>query len=572
MYAAAALEERMITLLERDMAREDEDVSLEIFDHRMLAEILREVGEYGAAADQEQIVLSLMSQDNTETAQLFKLPIQLKLADLQLEQGDAQASLVTIGEAERVLTGTDTDLFRPEFFRIRGDIHLARQEWLEAEEDYKKAVEFSEKYLRQSVQDKDRKAEIEKAGNVYRGLVEIFLQQKRNEDALRLWEWYQARSAPRKSRTEFASSIPTWQEIEQAVLGQPLPSISTTRVVYASTRNHLHIWTVGSNGITTVSIPEKRQDLIRKIREYVEKCSTRQDPEMHLPPPDVESKKLFSLLLQPVMAHLHPSETVVIDLDAGMDRLPLEALKSPEGWYFGEKFPVVYSPGFLRENDLRPQQKPRLGLRIYALSPGESDRFSSVFPDLKMMEGGDIDPADLPFLLKSSEIFVFLGHGESGGLVLRKGESHLTAKTFPPESLQQMQLVVLAACSTGVATDDAPDTSNLVHAFHSGGTPSVIASHWNVNMEATSELMTSFSRHLANGESVAHALYEARRETIRKYFQSFQGKSLQDRSLSQRRAAVLFMRRRYDATTSETTCCYVAVAHDRSLDRRPLPA
>src|SRR5205823_13111458 len=131
-----------------------------------------------------------------------------------------------------------------------------------------------------------------------------------------------------------------------------------------------------------VSIPEKRQDLSRKIREYVEKCSVRQDPELRLPPPEVESKELFSRLLQPVMAHLRPSETVVIDLDIGMNKLPLEALKSPEGWYFGEKFPVIYSPGYLRELDLRPQQRPRWGLRIYALQPGENEKFSGVFPEI----------------------------------------------------------------------------------------------------------------------------------------------------------------------------------------------
>jgi CHAT domain-containing protein len=346
----------------------------------------------------------------------------------------------------------------------------------------------------------------------------VLLKQKRNEEALQLWEWYQTRPLLKESGPQSSSS--KWQDIEQAILRQPLPSTSTTRLVYASTRCCLHIWTIGPAGISAVSIPEKRDDLRRKIREFIEKCGMRQDPELHVPEPDAESKELFSQLLQPVMANLRPSETVVIDLDTGMNALPVEALKSPEGWYFGQRFPVVYSAGYFKEMALRriSQQKPRLGLGLYALGSGERNGFSGVFPELRTVDAADINPADLSALLEPSEMFAFLGHGdELGGLVLKKGRPVLKAKDFPLESLRHMSLAVLAGCSTGVTMHDFLDTGDLVRAFHSAGTPSVIASHWNVNMEATSELMTSLSRHLSDGESVAHALFEARKETFKKY-------------------------------------------------------
>ena len=519
-HAAEALEQRMITILEHEIPPDDENVLLEVTAHRALGQILREFGEYAASEIEEQIALLLLPRVDKTIASMYEVPMKLELADLQLEQGDTGSALATIREAKEVIDRTDNPFFHLAFFGIQGDIHLARKQWVEAGEDYKKGVEIAEKRLRQFGKEEKRRQWIEEVGDVYRGLVEVFLQQKRIEEALKLWEWYQGRPFLQEPQSEEGSSAPTWQEIEQTVLAQPLPPRSITRLVYASTRNRLHIWTIGSTGISAVSIAEKREDLRRKIHQYIEKCSMRQDPELRVPAPDLESNELFSWLLQPVMVHLHPSETVVIDLDTGMTRLPLEALKSPEGWYFGEKFPVAYSPGYLRENELRQvsQQKPRWGLRLYALGPGGRDRFSGVFPAIKAVDGVDMNPADLPSLLEPSEIFAFFGHGdESGGLIFRKGSRPLIAKDFLQKSLQHMQLAVLVGCSTGVAANDFLDTSNLVRAFHSAGTPSVIASHWNVNMEATSKLMTSFSTHFTHGESAAHALYEARKETIRTY-------------------------------------------------------
>src|SRR5262249_2938969 len=153
--------------------------------------------------------------------------------------------------------------------------------------------------------------------------------------------------------------------------------------------------------------------------------------------------------------HLRSSETVIVDLDFAMNGLPLEALKSPEGWYFGEKFAVIYSPGYLRENDLRMPlpQRPRLGLLVDALgATSEREKLSELFPEIKPVDGADIAPGDLRALLEASEIFVFIGHGESGSLIL-SNQTPVKAEDFPAESLSHLQLAVLAACSSGLSPD-----------------------------------------------------------------------------------------------------------------------
>jgi hypothetical protein len=62
-----------------------------------------------------------------------------------------------------------------------------------------------------------------------------------------------------------------------------------------------------------------------------------------------DSQYLFSLLLRPVHADLQATGAVVGELDQLMNDLVLEGLRSPESWYFGQKYPVIYSLGLIKE-------------------------------------------------------------------------------------------------------------------------------------------------------------------------------------------------------------------------------
>lgn len=541
-HAAELFEQRMITILEQEAPPDDKNVLLEFTAHEAHAQIFRELGDDEAARKEERTVVTMLDRLDKEISQsgniprvdkgtklIYQVPIKLELAELLLDQGNTESALATMQEVKDVIDRSETEsatttiqnkikFFHLKFFGLQGDIHLARQQWTEAEEDYKSGVENAEYRLHQFVSEDERKQWIEETGDVYRGLVEVFLQENRNEEALKLWEWYQARAFQQEPEPERELADPKWDQIEPTILTQPLPPSSVTRLVYASTRNYLHIWTISSTGISTVAVAEKREDLRRKIRQYIEKCSMGQDPSLPLPAPEAESEELFSWLLQPVMTRLRAPETVVVDLDTGMTRLPLESLKSPEGWYFGERFPVSYSPGYLGEIRLRPvpQDKPRVGLRIYALPQVEKNLLSA-FSWIKSMDGKNVELADFPSFLRQSEAFVFIGHGNDSGEMILREEAALTAKNFSPELLQRMQLAVLVGCSTGVTKGEFLDTSNLVRAFLSGGTPNVVASHWDVNMDATSFLMKSFSTHLDQGEPIAQALFEARKEIIHQH-------------------------------------------------------
>jgi CHAT domain-containing protein len=522
--AAKALELGMITLLEKEFQASDKNVILEFTAHRTLEQILKEVDDTDAAEAQALVAIRLLDHVDRAIAGKFEIPIKLELADLQLARGDSEAALATIQEAENHLRDTHDRRIRLGLLRVRGDIQLARQQIAQAADDYKAALLIAEAGLRRLESHRERRQWAGETGDVYRGLVEVLLDQKNDQEAMLLWQWYQARPFEADGRSEEGNLDPQWSDIERTVLRQPLPSISDKRLVYASTRRRLIIWKIGNAGIQAVWVPEKREDLERTIFQYLQKCAN-QSPSLSVGSPDEDGSELFSVLLKPVMADLQGSDTVTVTLDQALTKLPLEALRSPEGWYFGEKYAVVYSPGYIRENDLRKpvQQPPREGLLLNAFdSQSEQSEIQKLFPSIIVKYDEGMATAELPPLLERSEMFVFIGHGESGTLI-RNGKKPLKAQDFRRESLGRLQLVVLAACSTGSpggsfndsSSDSILDTGNLVNAFQAGGAPSIVASLWDVESEATEDLMKRFFTHLSNAESVPHALSQARKEMIR---------------------------------------------------------
>ena len=515
--AAEATERRMIAILEKEIDHNDENAVLEATAHSALAQILRELDDDGAAEDQNNLAILLLAKADNIVARTYQIPIKLELADLQLDRGDTEASLATVQDAKKDFEPADDPLLLLNFLRVQGDVHLRRQQWPEAEDDYKRGLEIAGERFYGLKKEPDRQHWTREIGDLCRGLVEVLLLQKRDEEALQLWEWFQSRSFVQPFRLR--PSEVRWTEIEQTVLSQPLPHGSDTRLVYASTREFLYIWVISSTGIKTMSVPAKRDDLQRLIRQFIRACSTPQDPNMPLPDPDRDSRQLFSLLLEPVIADLRDSGSVVVDLDMAMDGLLVEALKSPEGWYFGQKYPVTYSPGYIRESKLRQplQEAPHSGLLVDTLGTAnsESKELIEMFPGTAVLDDMGMTAQELASQLSYSDLFVFIGHGESGALLLGNNRP-LQSKDFQPEYLSHLQLAVLAACSTDLTPRTSQlDTNGLVSAFQAGGTPRVIASRWDVDSNTTADLMISFYIHLKDGMSVSRALFEARKEVFR---------------------------------------------------------
>jgi CHAT domain-containing protein len=208
----------------------------------------------------------------------------------------------------------------------------------------------------------------------------------------------------------------------------------------------------------------------------------------------------------------------------------MEALKGPEGDYFGEKYAIVYSPGFEAEKTLRdprPLRPEESFLAVDASAPTGAGNLPGhdlatravkrLHPGARLMRAGEATPAKLKGAMQTSVAFQFFGHARRNGtgMSLDLGEgSMLTAQDLSTLMLPRMRMAVLAACSSGSAQNGLLDPGSLVRAFLAGGVPTVLNSHWNVDSQATAELVQSFYLHLAT-EPPAQALRDARRELRR---------------------------------------------------------
>jgi len=304
--------------------------------------------------------------------------------------------------------------------------------------------------------------------------------------------------------------------------------LGETRLVYANFKDGLQIWTSNEKGIQSTWVKVKQQDFERTVRDFSERCAT---PDSKLSELREEGTWLYAQLLQPIIASLPESQAVIVELDRSAYNLSMEALTSPAGWYFGERYPVAYSSGTRMEQALRVPPSVGLDAELLLLdashTPGstylpgmEAQRnlISHLFPRTHIVNSSTTRWNEMHSLLALSQIFHYIGHGRRDGsgtsLVLNAKDS-LRATDIDPKLFARSQLVVLAACSTAIGRESGLlDTNSLVRAFLIARVPSVVASHWDVDSASTSRLMVNFYQNIAAGKSIVQAIYLARKEIL----------------------------------------------------------
>lgn len=517
-HAEEALERRMIAILEKEIDGEDRNVTLEETAHKHLELILTTLNE---PAQQ----LTSLSLNKDPVGKTYLLPIKTELAELQLRSGNVKTALGTLAEAKDLVEFTRDDLIRLNFYRVQGDILLKLQQLDVAEAAYTNGLEIAERAFGSLKVSEKRLAWMKVTDEIYRGLIGVFLEQGRNEQALQLWEWYRSHPWVLEVRPEGTGSKISWLEIESEVRRVSIPfSSSDTRLIYAFIKDRIYIWTIGSAGAKMAPPVEIKQELMQqRIRDHAREIGKE---DSNIVTVGEDSQYLFSQLLTPVIADLQAHGAVVVELDPLMNGLVLEALKSPEGWYFGQRYPVVYSPGLVKENDLRPfsHHPPTSSWVLNALTADDRSVMKNL-KGIKVLNYLNMTPTDLSDRLADSEMFIFLGHGDSGALRI-SNRTALQAEDFPPQFLQKLQVAVLAACSSGSTRNGVLDTSNLVHAFVAGGVPAVIASQWDVSRQSTDRLIGSFYDHFEKGETAARSMLEARQAELRSKQAELPGKEI----------------------------------------------
>ena len=248
-------------------------------------------------------------------------------------------------------------------------------------------------------------------------------------------------------------------------------------------------------------------------------------------------KQLYTWLLAPLKSQLRTPMLAIVPYGAIND-LPFAAL-TDGGHFVGDSYAVFYLPSVSALPYIHPKNNPG-GSQILVLAndaePGlprlnyandEARAVASLFgvqPNL----GQAATTSNLREHAGDYEIVHLIAHintDSENPQLSRISTNHEITDDGPLElhqlaglDLRKTNLVVLSGCQSQMGKRSlGDDVIGLSRAFMYAGSPSVIASLWNVDDEATQQLMVAFYTHLRAGESKAEALRAAQVETRQKY-------------------------------------------------------
>ena len=325
----------------------------------------------------------------------------------------------------------------------------------------------------------------------------------------------------------------------------------TIVVRYGHLADRILLWTVDDGRLSF----EQRLLPAEDLRQQVEQCreilasgGAGTAREAHC---DALAQTLLPKHLLNLAAGAQPRPVLFVP-DEIVAPLPLGALRiAPGGPYLLQAARVAYAPSLTlllagsralrRDGDSPPHSAlfvsdpafsreifPSLG-RLPAARRAVS-HYASHYPLNEILTD---QAATVPAVLAALDRFELLhfdGHGlsnaqypERGGLLLTPtgprrvelGSAMLTASNLRLHSHSHLRLVILGACSTGLATyRDTAEVTGLAAAFLAQGVPEVVAAAWDVPDDDAAELLERFHRSLAAGSPTVAALQTAQIEFL----------------------------------------------------------
>jgi CHAT domain-containing protein len=249
-------------------------------------------------------------------------------------------------------------------------------------------------------------------------------------------------------------------------------------------------------------------------------------------------KPLYKRLIAPVKSQLKTSKLAVVPYGV-LHGLPFAAL-TPDGQNFlSDSYAVFYLPSVSVLPYIRARVKPggshalvlandrEEGLPRLSYAEGEARAVASLF-DVQPLVGDAATTSVLRSKAGNYDIVHLIAHfdldsqrPQSSRIILGQGkgnEGPLELNDVFGLDLRKTSLVVLSGCQSqrGNRTR-GDDVIGLSRAFIYAGSPSVIASLWSVDDDATQQLMIAFYTHLKQGRSKAEALRSAQADIRHKY-------------------------------------------------------
>ncbi len=326
--------------------------------------------------------------------------------------------------------------------------------------------------------------------------------------------------------------------LELITLQEQLPE-DTAILQYLMLPDKLIVFVIRSKGIDIVETQIKRSELkerVEALRKAIYAKAEGENSRMIKP----LSRELYGMLISPIEegGKLKGVKVIGIAPNSFLHQLPFGVLIDPEAKYLVDRYTLFYmnSTSILGVAMERSRQKVS----------GENIFLAISNPD-GSLNYADMEVADISKLFgkktiyskkeakkdviqnkqKDYSILHLSTHGifdpiDSTRSYLLMADGKLTIEEIWGLPLKGTTLTVLSACETGVGEVlSGDDVVSLENAFIFAGSPTVIATLWNVADQSTAELMSFFYQNLLKGKTKAEALTEAQRQLRERYDHPF---------------------------------------------------
>ncbi len=287
---------------------------------------------------------------------------------------------------------------------------------------------------------------------------------------------------------------------------------------YTILNDKLLIWLVTKDNLLVRKVEVSSEDLNKKVSGYLNLIKNNKELSEQLE----LSKQLYEILISPIAKTLDANKKIFIIPDKILFQLPFATLYSDK--YLIENYEIAYAPSsnvFLfstkragesivkTEENLLSVGNPTFSREVFRdLQPlpsakEEAEKIAKIYQNSTILTETDATKEQIKNRLKTSNIVHFAGHyivNEkspmlSSLVVAGKNEEKASLANYEiiGEKLSQTRLIILSACQTGVEKYyNGEGMIGASRTFLAVGVPIVVASQWEVDSEATKELMIRF--------------------------------------------------------------------------------
>jgi len=478
----------------------------------------------------------------------------LGLAELELERGRATSAVAALAQIDPLLP---PDLgfvhTRAHLLEQRGRAYLVQRRWREAETRLVEAMRIVESELPQVEEDSLRGGFMTDHLGVYEMLQEVrAVHLKDAEGGFQAAERSRARALlaslaggallrrdPRGLDLAATGGIQPadWRRIAAHVA----PNAALIELTLLD--HQLLVWRLHRGRMTLRVVPQERERLLQATRRFQRSILAERDSE-------ASGRFLFQTLLAPELRNLSFDDLLIVVPDPRLSNLPFAALVDSDGRYLVERHPLVVAPSattYLRslERWQRLTSDPQTMLAVG--NPRVRDVFSADLPDLSRAEievlraASNYDRSEV--LLGPAATYAAILSRLPGKRVVHMALHHLPNYRQPllghlvvaPDSgpgpagqgilyahdlitapLDDVGLLVLSTCSSGRGRVLAGEGSvSLARLAVARGVPTVVASLWDADSEASATMLSDFHRaYVTEGLPPARALASAQRKFL----------------------------------------------------------